>query len=123
MSTLPTGSNRAKPPAFSLPRLRKQRTDMEVEEELKALLKRELNTSLKQLLADQAAQGQSSPQSSPFAPVYGRPDTLTAPRGMGNERQMQINVDQMVAEALMHGKLTTGILRSLFGLVPSLIGR
>jgi hypothetical protein len=37
--------------------------------------------------------------------------------------QMEITIDQMVAETLMHGRQTSGVLRALFGLVPMLIGR
>jgi hypothetical protein len=49
--------------------------------------------------------------------------------GIGNggvifdNRQMEVMIDQMVAESLMYGRQTTGILRSLFGIIPSLIGR
>ena len=45
--------------------------------------------------------------------------------GGGNfdRRQMEISIDEMVASSLMHGRQTSGVLRTLFGLVPKLIGR
>lgn len=43
--------------------------------------------------------------------------------GQFGGRQMEIAIDQMVASSLMHGKQTSGVMRALFGLVPSLIGR
>lgn len=44
-------------------------------------------------------------------------------RGPFDQRKMEFMVDQMVASSLMHGRQTSGVLRVLFGLVPSLIGR
>ena len=40
-----------------------------------------------------------------------------------SQAHMEVLIDQMVASSLMHGRQTTGILRTLFGIVPSLIGR
>jgi hypothetical protein len=38
-------------------------------------------------------------------------------------KQMETSIDQMVAECLMHGRQTSSVLRALFGIIPSLIGR
>lgn len=47
-----------------------------------------------------------------------------APRGRAfSPRQMETALDQMVASSLVNGQHTSGVLRTLFGLVPSLIGR
>lgn len=50
---------------------------------------------------------------------------VTARESMGamNQRQLEITIDQMVAQSLAQGRQTTGVLRSLFGLAPGLIGR
>lgn len=45
-----------------------------------------------------------------------------APGGI-DQKKMEATIDQIVATALMQGRQTSGILRTLFGLVPSLIGR
>lgn len=43
--------------------------------------------------------------------------------GPMNQKQLEITIDQMVAQSLMQGRQTTGVLRSLFGLSPGLSGR
>ncbi len=43
--------------------------------------------------------------------------------GVMNQKQLEITIDQMVAQSLAQGRQTTGVLRSLFGLAPGLIGR
>lgn len=40
-----------------------------------------------------------------------------------DRRALEITIDQMVASSLARGAETTGILRTLFGLFPNLIGR
>jgi hypothetical protein len=42
---------------------------------------------------------------------------------MFNQKQLEITIDQMVASSLVRGQQTTGVLNSIFGLVPGLIGR
>lgn len=49
---------------------------------------------------------------------------VTARESSGmNQKQLEITIDQMVANSLMQGRQTTGVLKSLFGLVPTLSGR
>lgn len=43
--------------------------------------------------------------------------------GTFDQKTLEITIDQMVANSLMRGRETGGVLRSLFGLVPTLIGR
>ena len=43
--------------------------------------------------------------------------------GAFDQKYLEITIDQMVANSLMRGRETGGVLRTLFGLVPSLIGR
>lgn len=53
-------------------------------------------------------------------------DEPFSPRGtnsLPDRRQMESLIDQMVASSLVNGRQTSGVLRVLFGLVPSLIGR
>ncbi len=51
--------------------------------------------------------------------------SVAAREGQGpfNQKQLEITIDQMVANSLMQGRQTSGVLRSLFGLAPGLIGR
>jgi hypothetical protein len=39
------------------------------------------------------------------------------------QKQLEITVDQMVANSLVQGRQTSGVLRALFGIGPGLIGR
>lgn len=43
--------------------------------------------------------------------------------GPMNQKQLEITIDQMVAQSLLQGRQTSGVLRSLFGLAPGLAGR
>jgi hypothetical protein len=43
--------------------------------------------------------------------------------GAFDRKTLEITIDQMVANSLVRGRETGGVLRSLFGLVPTLIGR
>lgn len=43
--------------------------------------------------------------------------------GAFGQKQLEITIDQMVANSLAQGRQTTGVLRTLFGLAPDLIGR
>lgn len=43
--------------------------------------------------------------------------------GAYDRRTLEITIDQMVAQSLVHGRQTGSVLQNLFGLVPSLIGR
>ena len=43
--------------------------------------------------------------------------------GAFDQKTLEITIDQMVANSLVRGRETGGVLRSLFGLVPTLIGR
>ena len=40
-----------------------------------------------------------------------------------DQKTLEITIDQMVANSLLRGRQTSGVLRTLFGIVPSLIGR
>jgi hypothetical protein len=39
------------------------------------------------------------------------------------QKQLETSLDHLVASTLVHGQQTSGVLRSMFGLLPSLIGR
>lgn len=49
--------------------------------------------------------------------------TVTETTGGLDQRQLEISIDQMVAQSLVQGRQTSGVLRSLFGLAPDLAGR
>lgn len=40
-----------------------------------------------------------------------------------DRKTLEITIDQMVANSLARGRETSGVLRALFGIVPSLLGR
>jgi hypothetical protein len=40
-----------------------------------------------------------------------------------DRKKLEQTIDQMVASSLVHGRETSAVLRLLFGLVPTLIGR
>lgn len=40
-----------------------------------------------------------------------------------DRKTLEITIDQMVANSLARGRETGGVLRTLFGIVPSLLGR
>lgn len=43
--------------------------------------------------------------------------------GAFDRKHLEITIDQMVADSLIRGRQTGGVLRSLFGIAPSLLGR
>lgn len=43
--------------------------------------------------------------------------------GAFDRKYLEITIDQMVADSLLRGRQTSGVMRSLFGLAPSLMGR
>lgn len=53
------------------------------------------------------------------------PANVTARETSGafDRKYLEITIDQMVADSLLRGRQTSGVLRSLFGLAPSLMGR
>lgn len=53
------------------------------------------------------------------------PAAVTAQQSMNSfdQKQLEITIDQMVASSLVRGQQTSGVMRTLFGLSPSLIGR
>lgn len=40
-----------------------------------------------------------------------------------DQKYLEITIDQMVANSLLKGRQTSGVMRSLFGLAPNLLGR
>ena len=104
-----------------------------VAQELSSLLRKELTAGISSLFNG----GKTSPLSGLFPATPTRdsgisvvihnntPAAVTATPGFDSfdRKSLEITIDQMVANALTQGAETTGILRSLFGLVPGLIGR
>ena len=90
--------------------------------ELEKLIQKQITSSLKDFLksSDLFSKGKKS-----LSPLFEQDGGMAGnqKKNPADQRQMEFYIDQMVAEALMNGKHTSGILRSLFGLVPSLIGR
>jgi hypothetical protein len=104
-----------------------------VTQELSTLLRKELTDGISSLFGN----GKSSPLAGLFPSAAARDNgisviinnnsaatvTATPATDSFDRKSLEITIDQMVANALTQGTETTGILRSLFGLVPSLIGR
>ena len=86
------------------------------------LLRQELGQSLKSVLG-----GLSNPQGSNGLQVIIQNNTgaqVTARESGGmDQKYLEITIDQMVANSLLRGRQTSGVLRTLFGLAPSLLGR
>ncbi|HRJ66788.1 MAG TPA: hypothetical protein PLW48_06590, partial [Alphaproteobacteria bacterium] len=92
-------------------------------QELSRVLKAELAEVLKQSLLPQAARGDTGGinvivHNNTAAQVGVRESTDAFDR-----RTLEITIDQMVAQSLAQGRQTGSVLQSLFGLVPSLVGR
>lgn len=104
-----------------------------VTQELSSLLRRELTAGIASLFGG----GKTSPLAGLFPGAAPRDSgfsvtihnntpaavTATPSTDSFDRKSLEITIDQMVANALTQGAETTGILRSLFGLVPGLIGR
>ncbi len=94
-----------------------------VSSELNRLLRQELGQGLRGIFEDLLGQGQGGGlqviiNNNSAAQVSARESV-----GAMNQKQLEITIDQMVAQSLVQGRQTTGVLRSLFGLAPGLIGR
>ncbi len=91
--------------------------------ELNRLLRQELTQGLRGIFEGLLGQGQAGG----LQVIINNNSTaqVTAHESMGamNQKQLEITIDQMVAQSLAQGRQTTSVLRSLFGLAPGLIGR
>lgn len=76
-----------------------------ISEEVKRMVRRELELGLKEFFAQREKEG------------------MLPGKEKNGGRGQEAMIDQMVAAALVRGKHTTGILKSLFNLMPGLIGR
>lgn len=96
--------------------------------ELSRLLRQEVAAGLSSVFAGLQSQ-QTPAQAQPLAlnvVIHNNAGASVSAReaeGPFGQRQLEITVDQMVARALAGGRETSGVLRTLFGLAPSLIGR
>ena len=92
--------------------------------ELNRILRQELTQSLRGVFDGLLGQGQGG---SGLQVIINNNSTaqVSARESAGpmNQRQLEITIDQMVAQSLAQGRQTTGVLRSLFGIAPGLIGR
>ncbi len=95
----------------------KKRQDIDIKAELKKIVQQELKASLKATIEKMDLFKEKDDDGNPLVPEQKTKGTAM------DEKQEQMSIDQAVADVLMNGKFTTGILKSLFGLVPNLIGR
>ena len=95
--------------------------------ELARVLKAELGESLKQVFAPARSDSVFGGASGALNVIIhnNTSASVTAQETSGgyDQRTLEITIDQMVAQSLVHGRQTGSVLQSLFGLVPSLIGR
>lgn len=92
--------------------------------ELNRLLRQELTQGLRGVFEGLLGQGQGG---SGLQVIINNNSAaqVSAGESMGamNQKQLEITIDQMVAQSLAQGRQTTSVLRGLFGLAPGLIGR
>ena len=94
-----------------------------VTSELNRLLRQELTQGLRGVFEDLLGQGQGGGLQVVINNNSAAQVTARESAGAMNQKQLEITIDQMVAQSLAQGRQTTGVLRSLFGLAPGLIGR
>ena len=91
-------------------------------QELARVLRAEMAETLRQVLTPQAAREGGGisvvVHNNTSAQIGVRESTDGFDR-----RTLEITIDQMVAQSLAQGRQTTSVLQSLFGLMPSLVGR
>lgn len=100
--------------------------------ELQKLLRQEMAAGLSTVFADMRSHAQERPANSFSASgglnivIHNNAGAEVSARetpGPFGEKRLEITIDQMVARALAGGRETSGVMRSLFGIVPGLIGR
>jgi len=93
-----------------------------VKSELTRFIKQELQESFKNLLgslAGPAAGGLNIVIHNNTAAAV----TARETSGAFDRKYLEITIDQMVADSLIRGRQTSSVMRSLFGIAPSLLGR
>lgn len=93
--------------------------------EIGKLLRQELTSGLRGLFEDMREAGgrDGAPLQVIINNNAGAAVSAREVPGSFNQKQLEITIDQMVAQSLTQGRQTSGVLRALFGLAPNLIGR
>lgn len=94
-----------------------------ISSELSKLLRQELAVSLQGLFARGPVNGGNTPINVIIHNNAGVSVTARESVGALDQKYLEITIDQMVANSLMRGRQTSGVMRTLFGLAPSLMGR
>jgi hypothetical protein len=92
-----------------------------VKGELTTFLKQALQDGFKSIFGGQAGQGGGTSviiNNNASATVTAQETT-----GAFDRKYLEITIDQMVADSLIRGRQTSSVMRSLFGIAPSLLGR
>lgn len=92
-------------------------------EELGKLLRQELAAGLSGLFG---GQGRMTAAGGMQVVIHNNAGVQVSARESGggmDQKQLEITIDQMVANSLLRGRQTGGVMRTLFGLAPSLLGR
>lgn len=97
-------------------------TDDIVKSELTRFIKQELLDGLKNILGNTsgaAGGGMNVVIHNHTAAAV----TARETNGAFDRKYLEITIDQMVADSLVRGRQTSSVMRSLFGIAPSLLGR
>lgn len=95
-----------------------------VDQELRSLLKQEVTIGFRDIFNGNPGQGNT--QSGYSVVINNNTSAQVSARendGGMDQKQLEITIDQMVANSLLSGRQTSGVMRTLFGLAPTLIGR
>lgn len=94
-----------------------------VDQELRSLLRQEVTTGFRDIFTPEKAGGNAGGYSVVINNNAGAQVTARETTGEMDQKQLEVTIDQMVANSLISGRQTSGVLRTLFGLAPTLIGR
>jgi len=95
--------------------LKLKQTNIDIQSEFVKIMQKQINASLKDMI--------KSGEFSDIIKELGIFDSTGYGASSTDAKQKQSEIDEMVASALVSGVQTSNILKNLFGIVPSLIGR
>lgn len=109
--------------ATGRPLVTRQDPDRIVHDELSKLVRLEAADGIKNLFARPDMRGGDGAISIVINNNAGVNVSAETTTGAFNQKYLEITIDQMVSNALVRGRQTTGLLGGLFGLSPGLSGR
>lgn len=94
-----------------------------IDQELRGLLRQEVTTGFRDIFSDNKAAATGGGYSVVINNNTSAQVTARETSDGMDQKQLEVTIDQMVANSLLSGRQTSGVLRTLFGLAPTLIGR